>query len=94
MKNAIIALGALTLLTACARQQDRNQEGIEIVRETGREADRFISVGGENDHFMIMEDTQTGCRYLTKYRGGITPLLASDETPDCGRPGKRSPVES
>ena len=94
MKNAIIALGALTLLTACARQQDRNEEGIEIAQETGREADRFVSVGGDNDHFMIMEDTETGCRYLTRYRGGITPLLAADETPDCGGHDARSPAES
>nr|BDD45846.1 hypothetical protein 6 [Bacillaceae bacterium] len=34
----------------------------------------------------ITTDTQTGCRYLIfdgDRRGGITPLLKSDGTPDC-----------
>lgn len=40
-----------------------------------------------NDNLEISTDNETGCKYIAYLgynRGGITPLLKIDGTPDCG----------
>ncbi|PAD70591.1 hypothetical protein CHH83_01970 [Bacillus sp. 7586-K] len=42
----------------------------------------------DNSSLYISSDNETGCKYLIYegYKlGGITPLLKSDGTPDCGK---------
>jgi len=94
MKNASITLCALLLLTACARGAQPSDGEITARLDEDRSTDRFVNVGSKDDHFMIMEDTETGCRYLTRYRGGITPLLGADKTPDCAGHGAGSSSDS
>ena len=48
--------------------------------------DRFVYIYSQTDRGVI-EDEGTGCRYLIVWGEGtgVTPLLKSDGTPDCGK---------
>jgi hypothetical protein len=73
MKKLLIVGSTLILLAACSSAQASKKE-------------RFTS--GYDNRLNISTDTKTGCKYLIfdwSHQGGITPLLKSDGTPDCGK---------
>lgn len=71
----LFALIAILLLFGCAAEPAELSE-----REVEKE--RF-----DDSHYSIIEDSETGCRYLEFNginNGGVTVLMKSDGTPDCG----------
>lgn len=74
MKKVLIVLFISVFATAC--------NTTESGKETSEE-DRFT----KNSHALyVTTDKETRCKYLVfdwSNKGGITPLLKSDGTPDC-----------
>jgi len=74
MKKAIAICGVAAFLFGCSSTQaaDENEDRFKVVST------------GEPYEEEIIQDTQTGCKYIKyMHRGGITPLLRADGRPDC-----------
>jgi hypothetical protein len=72
VKKLIILL--TLVLVACSSQAE------------GETYERFVTHGTNDNYLFIIEDTETGCRYLQfegDREGGITPLLKGDGLPSC-----------
>lgn len=81
MKRAIIlALCACAALAACAKENEASSQP-----SASEAPDRFAKAGSSSKAYgvRILEDRDTGCRYLMLYDSGLTPLLRADGTVDC-----------
>ncbi|MGD7047013.1 hypothetical protein FZC83_02095 [Rossellomorea marisflavi] len=70
MRKLFLIASCSLFLGACGQVQANQKE-------------RFSS---HNHMLSVSKDSETGCKYLIlewDKRGGITPLLKSDGTPDC-----------
>jgi len=79
MRKVLIMVFTLIILSSCSQQPS-------VPNEEGRTEDepRFTKSDMRLD---ITEDRETGCKYLIydwDRRAGVTPLLNSEGTPDCG----------
>ena len=75
MKKIMLLLVVL-VLSACSLQVEGEGKGNE----------RFSTTSTNEFGLYIVKDKETNCKYLEyseDRKGGITPLLKSDGTPDC-----------
>lgn len=75
----LLLLSVLTLsITALA--------GCGTDKNASKKDNRFADAGFFSNDIEIVTDQETGCKYASKgATGGITPLLKTDGTPDCGK---------
>jgi hypothetical protein len=79
MKWLLVLLAAVAAVGAHAENAEPKSAGNGSYSRFTRETTEDINLQMETDH-------ETGCRYLVAEGQGITPLLKSNGTPDCGAP--------
>lgn len=79
MKKIVLIAMATLLLSACNSDDTTSSDK--------QKDERFSSYSGST--LSITQDSESGCRYIIyshkSNKGGITPLLKADGTPDCGK---------
>ena len=80
MRNFLLVLTALALLTSCAQSGNAQSEKPAVENQI---EDRFTGETQGRNGISIITDNEEGCQYLSVYGKAVTPLMGRNGQQIC-----------